>query len=192
MSGFRNAGINNPMYGRKHINKDKFRKYPKHPAINYDDFVIDSSGVKKYKMKCLSCDREKGYRRLDSINLPCFKCAMKRNVKYNDIQRRIRSATKARLNCRLRRKRLGKGVGIHFKYLPFTLEGLMNHLESLFQPGMSWDNYGDWHIDHIKPESSFDYSSYEDLEFKECWCLSNLQPLWKIDNLKKGAKYEED
>ena len=53
---------------------------------------------------------------------------------------------------------------------------------------MSWDNYGEWHIDHILPDSSFYYVSTEDDEFKKCWALSNLQPLWAIDNLKKSNK----
>lgn len=182
------SGKNNPMYGRKHTNKDKFRKYPGHPAINYDDFILDVSGIKKYMMKCLECSSIKGYRRLDSLKLPCFSCAMAKNKKYTAIQKRIRDATKARINCRLRRKKLGKPVGIHFKDFPFTLEDLMKHLESKFQSGMTWENYGEWHIDHIRPESSFTYSSCKDKDFMLCWSLDNLQPLWKADNLRKGAK----
>lgn len=188
----RNQGVNNPMYGRKHTNKDKFRKYPNHPAIDYNAFEIDAHGIKRYWMRCLVCDQDKGYRRLDSLNRPCFPCAMKKNKKYTEVQRRIRGATKSRLNSRIRRSRLGRGVGIHFKHLPFNLTELMAHLESLFQEGMSWDNYGEWQIDHIRPESSFNYKCYDDKEFLLCWSLSNLQPLWKIDNLKKGARYEKN
>lgn len=187
----KNEGSSNPMYGRKHKDKDKFRKYPGHPAINYDDFVLDRSSVKKYRMKCMECSADKGYRRLDSLNLSCFKCAMNKNKKYTDIQKRIRSSAKARLNSRLRRKKLGKSTGIHFKDFPFNLLDLMSHMESLFKPGMSWDNYGELQIDHIKPDSLFNYSSSKDEDFLECWGLKNLQPLWKIDNLKKGAKYEK-
>lgn len=182
------SGSKNPMYGKKHSNKEKFRKYNSHPAINYDDFILDGNGVKKYMMKCLVCSIQKGYRRLDSINLPCFKCAMNKNKKYTPIQRRIRDAAKARMNSRIRRKRLGRPVGIHFKHFPFTLVELMNHLESKFQKGMSWNNYGEWHIDHIIPESSFNYTSCTDKDFLICWSLDNLQPLWAKDNLQKGAK----
>lgn len=60
------------------------------------------------------------------------------------------------------------------------------HIESQFQNGMSWENYGQWHIDHIKPCVSFDLSN--PLEQKTCFRYSNLQPLWAKDNLKKGAK----
>jgi hypothetical protein len=72
----------------------------------------------------------------------------------------------------------------------YDVETLKNHLESKFQPGMTWENYGKngWHIDHIIPKSSFHYTSYEDEEFKKCWSLSNLQPLWAADNMAKGNK----
>jgi len=72
----------------------------------------------------------------------------------------------------------------------YTIEKLKNHIESLFQPGMSWDNYGKfgWHIDHKIPVSSFNITSYECEDFKKCWALENLQPLWWRDNLRKGNK----
>lgn len=185
----RNTGAKNPMYGKKHSNKEKFRKYNGHPAIDYEDFIVDNNGSKKFLMKCLTCLKVKGHRNLGSLNLPCFTCAMSKTLKYTPIQRRIREAAKARINSRFRRNRLGKPVGIHFKDLPFTLIELMDHLQNLFRNGMSWQNYGEWHIDHIRPESSFDYQSAHDPQFVECWSLKNLQPLWKLENLKKGAKY---
>lgn len=72
----------------------------------------------------------------------------------------------------------------------YTLEELMQHLEEQFKEEMCWNNYGSyWHVDHIKPKSSFDYNSPEDPEFKECWALSNLQPLEETVNLKKQDKF---
>ena len=69
--------------------------------------------------------------------------------------------------------------------LGYTLENLVQHLENQFVDGMTWENKGKWHIDHIRPVSSFNYNSMEDPGFKECWGLSNLRPLWAKDNLKK-------
>lgn len=65
-----------------------------------------------------------------------------------------------------------------------SVEFLKNHLESKFQPGMTWENYGKWHIDHIVPLASVnDINKLEDL----CH-YGNLQPLWAQDNLKKGKR----
>lgn len=65
---------------------------------------------------------------------------------------------------------------------------LMKHLENMFKPGMSWDNYGKWHVDHIKPCVAFDLQDKSQLF--ECFNYKNLQPLWAYDNRSKGGKYE--
>lgn len=70
----------------------------------------------------------------------------------------------------------------------YTLDKLKIHLEKQFKPGMSWENYGEWHLDHIVPISAFNFEKPEDDDFKRCWALKNLQPLWASDNLKKQAK----
>ena len=77
----------------------------------------------------------------------------------------------------------------YFDILGYTPEDLILHLEKQFNDGMNWDNYGEWHIDHIKPISSFIFESSEDEEFKRCWSLDNLQPMWGIENIKKGNKF---
>ncbi|HEC63733.1 hypothetical protein LCGC14_2751260 [marine sediment metagenome] len=67
-----------------------------------------------------------------------------------------------------------------------SISELKVYLESLFMSGMTWKNYGKWHIDHIKPLSFFDLADREQLI--EVCHYSNLQPLWAIDNLRKGNK----
>lgn len=69
-----------------------------------------------------------------------------------------------------------------------TMPELITHLENGFKDGMSWDNYGfyGWHVDHKIPCASFDMSDIN--EQRKCFHYSNLQPLWALDNLKKGAK----
>lgn len=75
--------------------------------------------------------------------------------------------------------------------LDYSIEELRAHIESLFTENMSWDSFmrGEIHIDHIRPISSFNIESIDDQDFKECWAISNLRPLWAFDNLSKGSKY---
>lgn len=75
-------------------------------------------------------------------------------------------------------------LGSLSNYISYTFEQLKEHLEKQFKPGMSWSNYGEWHVDHIKPLASFDPTKEEDI--KKAWALENLQPLWAFDNLSKG------
>lgn len=84
---------------------------------------------------------------------------------------------------------LGKGkAGRSWRtFVDYTLEDLMAHLERQFQKGMTWENRGKWHIDHIVPRSSFNFSDPSDPEFKACWALSNLRPLWAKANMRKNA-----
>lgn len=77
-----------------------------------------------------------------------------------------------------------------FKILGYSVDDLRSHLEAQFAPGMTWDNYGfyGWHVDHIIPRSAFKYASVNEGEFKKCWALSNLQPMWASENKSKGNK----
>lgn len=67
-----------------------------------------------------------------------------------------------------------------------TIDQLKIHLEKQFTKGMNWKNYGEWHIDHIKPCCSFDLTDLE--QQKICFHYSNLQPLWAKDNIRKNGK----
>jgi hypothetical protein len=72
----------------------------------------------------------------------------------------------------------------HKKLLGCSIEQLKQHLEKQFQSGMSWQNYGKWHVDHIKPCASFDLNNSTEQEV--CFHYTNLQPLWAKDNLRKS------
>ena len=73
-----------------------------------------------------------------------------------------------------------KLIGCDWKYLK-------NHLEKKFEKGMTWKNFGKWHIDHIKPMSHFDLMKVKDQYL--CCNYKNLQPMWATDNLSKGNRY---
>jgi len=67
-----------------------------------------------------------------------------------------------------------------------SISHLMGYLEAKFTDGMTWENHGEWHIDHIKPCCKFNLLDSE--EQKKCFHYTNLQPLWAKDNLSKGGK----
>jgi len=74
-------------------------------------------------------------------------------------------------------------------YLPYTYSQLVDSLESQFKAGMSWDNYGDWHIDHKTPLAHFIKIGITDPAIINT--LDNLQPLWAKDNMAKGSTIKE-
>lgn len=111
------------------------------------------------------------------------KNAYKRARRRANPSERIRNAVSARLYAAVK----GRSDGALFSRLGYSSDQLRIHLEAQFQPGMAWENYGRWHIDHRRPVSSFDLT--HPAQFEQCWSLSNLQPLWAHDNLVKGARY---
>lgn len=100
---------------------------------------------------------------------------------------------------------LGTKKGSCMNYLPYTIQDLKQHLESKFEPWMTWENWGiynykswndqdpstwTWQIDHIVSQSVLIYSSMEDENFKKCWSLENLRPLSAKQNISDGARLE--
>lgn len=75
-----------------------------------------------------------------------------------------------------------------FNLIGCSLQEMKAHISSLWTPGMTWENYGyrGWHIDHIIPCASFDFTDPD--QIRKCFHFSNLQPLWALDNIRKGAK----
>lgn len=106
-----------------------------------------------------------------------------RNKRHTDLRIRLAHNLRSRLSNIL--KDTNKACSA-VRNLGCTLEELRQHLESGFHVGMNWQNYGDWHIDHIKPLSKFDLE--DKTEFLRAIHYTNLQPLWARDNLSKGDK----
>lgn len=114
----------------------------------------------------------------------------KGSAKYrNSAHGRLRNSISSRMSSLLSKRQIIK-IELESK-LPWTITELIIHLESKFKPGMTWDNYGKngWHVDHIIPDSWFNYNSTNDEGFKNSWALSNLQPLWASENLSKSNKW---
>lgn len=72
--------------------------------------------------------------------------------------------------------------------LGYSYDKFSKRIEMNFQAGMSWENYGEWHIDHTKPVARFIEQGITDPKLINC--LSNLRPMWASENIKKGAKWQ--
>lgn len=168
-------------YNRKSYLKNK-KVYLERYRIYYSrNHEKESERGKKWRME----NREKNRARHHKYNLENRKKrALFHRKKYtNNIQ--------YRLTCRLRTRLWNALVG-NFKSgsavkdLGCTISELKLYLEGKFAEGMSWGNYGEWHIDHIIPLASFNLEARE--QFLIACHYMNLQPLWKKDNLSKGNK----
>jgi|LakMenEpi03Aug12_release.lakeMendotaPanAssembly.Ray.scaffolds.fasta_scaffold316838_1 hypothetical protein len=112
-----------------------------------------------------------------------------KKTKEQLLERYYKNKVSFNFSRRMRKALNGLKQGSSWKELVgYDVIELKRHLEEQFVDGMSWENYGEWHIDHIKPLSSFNITDINSDEFKKCWSLSNLQPLWAKDNLKKYNK----
>ena len=105
---------------------------------------------------------------------------------------RFRETISQQVRQHIKKATLGgkKKGGRLFDHLSYTIEEMKAHIESLFQEGMAWDNYGKWQIDHIVPQAKLQYDSFEHPNFTKCWALENLQPMWTSDNIRKGSFFE--
>lgn len=105
----------------------------------------------------------------------------------NNLRRSIWEALRAGGGC--------KGGRSILKHLPYSMEELRAHIESLWEPWMNWDNYGiieldrqTWQIDHITPQVHLPFSDFSDPNFLLCWALSNLRPIDARLNIEKGCR----
>jgi len=114
---------------------------------------------------------------------------MKRRAKQ-DPEFRILVSLRSRARYAVKAKGDGKKAFKTKELLGCSVPYLRKHLEAQFKEGMSWDNYGDWHIDHIKPCAAFNLTCEK--QQKECFNYKNLQPLWAEENMRKRAHYENN
>jgi 5-methylcytosine-specific restriction endonuclease McrA len=139
----------------------------------------------KGKVGCMPPAWNKGTKKRTPEEEKSMMAASVRNRRKHNVKLRINESMGAMIYHALKEKKNGRRWE---DLVGYTCEDLMNHLGSQFKDGMSWDNKGQWHIDHIIPRSHFNFNSPDNSEFKKCWALSNLQPLWENDNLTKSTK----
>jgi hypothetical protein len=104
--------------------------------------------------------------------------------KMKDPSFRVIQSIRARVRGILRSTHKSKSS---FKYLGVPdIEFFWKHLEKLFKPGMTRENYGLWEVDHIKAVSTFDRTDPKQIQI--CFNYKNCQPMWSLENKKKGNK----
>lgn len=197
---------------RAFLNKQKYYapKSNRSPCIScFADKNLDRQRV--HKSLCSACYREQERERklLDSSRM-CLSCNTSTSTKWYSgptcrccfrnfqyIKNKMQNSQRYKIdrlknNLRSRISKIVNGVVKHgsaIEDLGCSLEDLKIYIQSKFELNMTWDNYGHngWHIDHIRPLSSFDLENPE--EFKKACHYTNLQPLWAKDNLKKSDKW---
>lgn len=144
----------------------------------FDQFHKSNKGRYKLSSWCKSCD--KNYR----LNKPTRKrTKYRRERRRNNLEVRIKDALRGRIYKALKGYIKSKSTE---ELLGLSIDEFKNYLEKQFQDGMSWDNYGEWHIDHIIPCAS--YNLLKPHHQEECFFYTNMQPLWAEDNWKKNDK----
>lgn len=91
----------------------------------------------------------------------------------------------ARMMDRIKAKRLQSARTTEI--VGYTPAEFVAHMEPMFKPGMTWENHGEWHVDHIRPLSSFDLTRPDHQRMANS--LHNLQPMWAIQNLRKSDSW---
>ena len=131
----------------------------------------------------------KEYRENNVDKIRQIKRDYERNRKARDPLYKLISNFRTAIYTVLKESNVDK-YGHYFDILQYTPEQLITHLELQFKDTMNWNNYGEWHVDHKLPITSFDIQEMGDKEFMSCWSLDNLQPMWGIENIRKSNKTE--
>lgn len=156
---------------------------PRAIAIMTDTFGVDTGTLDRfvgenadgilsaYKQLSSRHDQRNAHRKARRVADPIFRVS-------ESMRARFAAAFKGRVK-----------PGSTFALFGYTTEDLIAHLTPMLRDGMTWANYGTvWEIDHKRPVASFDLSSPD--QVRECWALSNLQPMLGPENRTKGAKWQ--
>lgn len=173
-------------YQKQHYIENKEKLNAKHRDYYREHKEEFIARQKKYRKENQEVVRE---RRRNYVN----------NKRKEDQAYRIRGNVSSAIYKALKRNNSSRHGKSYFNKLSYTAEDLRQHLESLFETWMNWDNYGPhtpekrtWQIDHITPQSALPYTSPEDDNFHKCWTLENLRPLESMENIKKSNKELEN
>ena len=180
----------------REANKDKINANAKaYREANKDKLAAKAKAYYKANK-----DKRKAYREANKDKRKAYQQAYQKTNKdkvnanakaYHKAKRKTDHLFKLKGNLRARTYLAFKSKGYKkesktAKTLGASYRIVKKHLERQFTDGMNWDNYGEWHVDHIIPLAS---ANTKDELFNLCH-FRNLQPLWAADNLSKGCKIE--
>lgn len=150
--------------------------------------ILNIQSKKYYKNNKDKITKQKRtYNKENKKAINTYKREYKNNRYKTDIQFRLKENISARIRTSIKKSKSLKKNRTN-ELIGCTIPQLRLHLESRFLPTMSWENYGtEWHIDHMKPCSSFDLTDIE--QQKLCFHYTNLQPLWATTRIIDDIEY---
>jgi hypothetical protein len=173
--------------GRRFIGgrESAIKKYESKPEVKErkkKNYYLWFEQNKDHRKKYMDEYREKNKEKIREI-----KRNYEKTRKSNDPIYKLVANFRTAIWTTLKENNMNK-YGHYFEILKYTPEQLSNHLENQFTDGMTWENYGEWHVDHKLPITSFDFKEIGDEEFLKCWSLDNLQPMWAQENIRKSNR----
>ena len=164
-------------YSKKHYqaNKERIKEYQK----------ANKERIKEYSKEYKKNNKEKTkeYRKANKEHIKEYKKEYNKERRKKDPLFKLKCNLRSRTCLAFKNKGYNKNTRTQ-EMLGVNWEVCKAHIEKQFTKGMSWSNYGEWHIDHIIPLASANTEE----ELKKLCHYSNLQPLWAVDNLIKSAK----
>lgn len=170
-------------------NQDKLKSWKRRWRSLAESSELERAQAKRYSDKYPSRRAESAKRWRERNPERAFEARSKNYLKrMKNPKNRLDAAVRAGVNlCIKKGSKAGRKT---IDLLDYSREELVRHLEAQFKEGMTWDNYGDWHIDHIIPLAAFNFETPDDIDFKRAWALKNLQPLWALENHRKKDKLD--
>ena len=171
--------------GRRYFGGKKIadKKYYESNKQKISEYYSEWREDKKEHLK----EYQKKWREKNIDKIRKVKRDYERNRKHNDPTYKLIANFRTAIYTVLKENNMDK-YGHYFDILKYSPEELVVHLENQFTEGMEWDNYGEWHVDHRLPITSFKFKEVGDNEFMRCWELNNLQPMWGDENISKSNK----
>lgn len=174
------------------MQNNNWKKQNKENVIQYMDNYRD---VNKEKLKIQTKEYKETHQKEIEIKTKEYKeknrdkiRKIKRDYYHRVEKHNIQVVMKNRLYHRLTKAL--KGISKSKKTLELLgcdIQSFIEHIQRKFLPGMNWNNYGTWHLDHINPCNNFDLS--DESQQLKCFHYTNLQPMWMTDNCSKQDRW---